>query len=54
MKINHLNFEVKWVPGKRIEEADALSQAPIHQATEEDEIDKIEKLFHHPNSTFGL
>jgi hypothetical protein len=42
------------VPGKRIEEADALSQAPIHQATEEDEIDKIEKLFHHPNSTFGL
>jgi len=42
MKIDHLNFEVEWVPGKKNEEADALSRAPIHQATEEDEIDKIE------------
>jgi len=31
------------VPGKKNEEADALSRAPIHQATEEDEIDEIEK-----------
>jgi ribonuclease HI len=37
MKIDHLNnFEVEWVPGKKNEEADALSQAPIHHATEED------------------
>jgi len=43
MKIDHLNFEVEWVPGKKNEEADALSRAPIHQATEEDEIDEIEK-----------
>jgi RNase H-like domain found in reverse transcriptase len=43
MKIDHLNFEVEWVPGKKNEEADALSQAPIHQASEEDEIDEIEK-----------
>ena len=53
MKINYLSFEVKWVPGKRFKEADALSQAPIYHVTEEDEINKIEKLFHHPNSTFG-
>ncbi len=40
MKIDQLNFEVEWVPGKKNEEADALSRAPIHQATEEDEIEK--------------
>ena len=43
MKIDHLNFEVEWVPGKKNKEADVLSRAPIHQATEEDEIDEIEK-----------
>jgi hypothetical protein len=43
MKIDQLNFEVEWVPGKKNEEADALSRAPIHQETEEDEIDEIEK-----------
>jgi len=43
MKIDHLNFEVKWMPGKKNEEANALSRVPIHQATEQDEIDKIEK-----------
>jgi hypothetical protein len=31
------------VPGKKNEEADALSLEPIHQSTDEDEIDKIEK-----------
>ena len=43
MKIDHLNFEVEWVPGEKNKEADVLSRAPIHQATEQDEIDKIEK-----------
>ncbi len=50
MKINHLSFEVEWVPGKKNKEADALSRVLIHQATEEDEIDEIDKNLESVNS----
>jgi len=40
MKIDHLQFQVKWVPGKENIEADALSRAPILQPVIEDELDE--------------
>ncbi len=43
-KVDHLQFSVQWIPGKENVEADALSRAPIHQATLDDEIDKDNEI----------
>jgi len=44
MKVDHLQFTVRWIPGKENVEADALSRAPIHQATPDDEIDENNEI----------
>ena len=40
MKLSGFQFEAHWVQGKDNIEADALSRAPVHQPTPEDEIDE--------------
>jgi len=42
MKLDHLQFHVKWIKGKDHEEADALSRAPFTIATPADEIDEYD------------
>jgi hypothetical protein len=39
MKVDHLQFTVRWIPGKENVKANALSRAPIYRATPDDEID---------------
>lgn len=40
MKIDHLQFEVRWIDGKKNVEADALSRAPLREATNDDLMDE--------------
>ena len=40
MKLDHLSYEVIWIPGKDHVEADALSRAPVDQPSSEDEVDE--------------
>jgi transposase InsO family protein len=40
MKIDHLQFEVQWIDGKKNVEADALSRAPVREATKDDLMDE--------------
>ena len=40
MKVDHLQFTVKWVKGKDNVEADCLSRAPCMEAQAEDELDE--------------
>jgi len=40
MKLDHLQFRVKWVKGKDNVEADSLSRAPCSRAKSDDELDE--------------
>jgi len=43
MKMSGFRFEAHWIQGKDNVEADALSRAPVHQPTPEDEVDEAEE-----------
>jgi len=44
MKVNHMQFTIWWIPGKENVEVSALSRAPIHRATPDDEIDEDSEI----------
>lgn len=43
-KLNRYNYDAKWVRGKDNTDADALSRAPVANATQEDQIDENQAL----------